>query len=80
VAREAIAEAGRWIAAGAASGALLAWGITRAIRSQLFQVAAADPVSWAAAFVVLGVALLAAVVRPAVRAARVDPIAALQAD
>ena len=80
VAREVIAEAGRWIAAGAASGALLAWGATRSIRSQLFQVAAADPVSWAAAFVVLGVALLIAVVRPAVRAARVNPIVALAAD
>ena len=80
MARQVIGEAGRWIAAGAAGGALLSWGATRAIRSQLFQVAAVDPVSWAAAFVVLGVALLAAVVRPAVRAARVDPIVTLQAD
>jgi predicted permease len=80
MARQVIGEAGRWIAAGAAGGALLSWSATRAIRSQLFQVAALDPVSWAAAFVVLGVALLAAVVRPAVRAARVDPIVTLQAD
>jgi putative ABC transport system permease protein len=80
MARQVIGEAGRWIAAGAAGGALLSWGATRAIRSQLFQVAAVDPASWAAAFVVLGVALLAAVARPAVRAARVDPIVTLQAD
>jgi predicted permease len=80
MARQVIGEAGRWIAAGAAGGALLSWGATRAIRSQLFQVAAVDPASWAAALVVLGVALLAAVVRPAVRAARVDPIVTLQAD
>ena len=80
MARQVIGEAGRWIAAGAAAGALLAWGVTRAIESQLFEVAAADPVSWVAAFAVLGVALLVAVVRPAARAARVDPIAALQAD
>jgi predicted permease len=80
MARQVIDEAGRWIAAGAAGGALLSWGATRAIRSQLFQVAAVDPVSWVAAFVVLGVALLAAVVRPAVRAARVDPIVTLQAE
>jgi putative ABC transport system permease protein len=80
VAREVIAEAGRWIAAGAAAGALLAWMTTRAIESQLFEVAAADPVSWAAAFMVLGAALLAAVARPAARAAHVNPIVALQAD
>jgi predicted permease len=80
VARQVIGEAGRWIAAGAAGGALLAWAVTQAIESQLFGVAAVDPVSWAGAFAVLGVALLAAVVRPAARAARVTPMAALQAD
>jgi predicted permease len=80
MARQVLGEAGRWIAAGAAGGALLSWGATRAIRSQLFQVAAVDPVSWSAAFVMLGVALLAAVVRPALRAARVDPIVTLQAE
>jgi ABC-type antimicrobial peptide transport system permease subunit len=80
VARQVLGEAGRWIGAGAAAGALLAWGVTRALESQLFEVAAADPVSWAAAFAALAVALLAAVARPAARAARVDPIAALQAE
>jgi putative ABC transport system permease protein len=80
VARQVVGEAGRWMAAGAAAGAMLAWGVTRAIDSHLFGVAAADPASWAAAFAVLGAALLAAVVRPAARAARVDPIAALQVD
>ena len=80
MARDVIAEAGRWIAAGGAGGALLAWLTTRAIESQLFEVAAADPVSWVAALTVLGVALLAAVVQPAARAAHVNPIVALQAD
>jgi putative ABC transport system permease protein len=80
MARQVIGEAGRWIAAGTAVGALLAWGVTQAIKSQLFGVAAADPVSWAAALAVLGVALLVAVVRPAARAARVDPVVALQAE
>jgi predicted lysophospholipase L1 biosynthesis ABC-type transport system permease subunit len=80
MARQVIGEAGRWITAGAAGGALLSWGATRAIRSQLFQVAAVDPASWAAAFVVLSLALLAAVARPALRAARVDPVVTLQAD
>src|SRR5262249_9047941 len=44
MARQVIAEAGRWITAGAAGGALIAWGAARAIESQLFGVAAADPV------------------------------------
>jgi putative ABC transport system permease protein len=80
VAREVIGEAGRWIAAGAAGGALLAWMTTRALESQLFGVAAGDPVSWAAVFTVLGAALLAAVAWPAARAAHMNPIVALQAD
>jgi putative ABC transport system permease protein len=80
LARQVIGEAGRWIAAGATGGALLAWAVGRVLASQLFEVAAADPISWAAAFTVLGVALLTAVAPPAVRAAHVDPIVALQAD
>jgi hypothetical protein len=80
MARDVIAEAGRWIAAGGAAGALLAWMTTRAIESQLFEVAAADPVSWGAALTVLGAALLVAVAQPAARAAHVNPIVALQAD
>jgi ABC-type lipoprotein release transport system permease subunit len=50
------------------------------IESQLFEVTAADPVSWVAVFVVLGVALLLAVMRPATRAARIDPMEALRTD
>lgn len=80
VARQVIGEAGRWILAGATGGALLAWAGTRAIQSQLFEVTPMDPVSWVAAFAVLGVALLVAVLRPAMRAARVDPMKALRTD
>ena len=80
VACDVIGEAGRWIAGGALVGALLAWGVTRAMASQLFGVAAADPASWIGAFAMLVVVLLAAVARPAVRAAQVDPIVILRAD
>ena len=80
IARQVITEAGRWIAGGAAGGALLAWVVGRVLASQLFEVAATDPLAWIGAFTVLGVALLTAVALPAVRAARVDPIEALQAD
>jgi ABC-type antimicrobial peptide transport system permease subunit len=39
-----------------------------------------DPLSWIAALGVLGAALLLAVLLPATRAARVDPMEALRAD
>jgi putative ABC transport system permease protein len=80
ISRQVLSEAGRWIAAGAVIGCALAWAATRAIEAQLFGVRSRDPISWAAALAVLGIALLLAVLRPAARAARVDPIEALRAD
>jgi predicted permease len=80
VARQVLEEAGRWIGAGAVLGGMLGWMGTRALRSQLYQVDALDPWSWAGALLALSVAVIAAVVRPAHRAARVDPVAALKAD
>jgi predicted permease len=80
VARQVAGEAGRWVAAGAALGCALGWVGTRALRSQLFQVDALDPWSWAGALLVLALVLITAVFRPARRAARVDPVAALRAD
>jgi ABC-type lipoprotein release transport system permease subunit len=53
---------------------------TRALRSQLYDVQALDPGSWAAAVLVLALVLIAAVFRPARRAAHVAPIAALRAE
>jgi hypothetical protein len=49
-------------------------------RTQLFGVGSRDPLSWIAALGVLSAALLLAVLRPAARAARVDPMEALRAD
>jgi predicted permease len=80
ISRQVVAEAGRWIAAGAALGCALAWAATRAIEAQLYGVGSRDPLSWIAALVVLCAALLLAVLRPAARAARVDPMEALRAD
>jgi putative ABC transport system permease protein len=80
ISRQVVGEAGRWIAAGAALGCALAWAVTRAIEAQLYGVGSRDPLSWIAALGVLGVALLPAVLRPATRAARVDPMEALRAD
>jgi putative ABC transport system permease protein len=80
ISRQVVSEAGCWIAAGAVLGCALAWAGTRALKAQLYGVSSHDPVSWIAALGVLCVALLLAVLRPASRAARVDPMEALRAD
>jgi predicted permease len=78
ISRQVVGEAGRWIAAGAALGCALAWAGTRAIEAQLYGVGSRDPLSWIVALGVLFAALLLAVLRPAVRAARIDPMEALR--
>ena len=80
ISRQVLVEAGRWVVAGAALGCALAWAATRAIEAQLYGVASHDPLSWIAALAVLGAALLVAVLLPAARAARVDPMESLRAD
>jgi predicted lysophospholipase L1 biosynthesis ABC-type transport system permease subunit len=80
VAKQVIGEAGRWIIAGAVSGAALGWMGTRALQSQLYQVESMDPWAWMSALLALAVVLVIAVVRPAYHAAHVDPVAALRAD
>ena len=80
VARQVVGEAGMWVVVGGVSGGALAWAGTRAIESQLYGVGTTDPLSWAIALVSLGAALLAAIVPPAVRAACIDPNAALRTD
>ena len=80
ISRQVVGEAGRWIVAGAVLGCALAWAGTRAIEAQLYGVASHDPLSWIASLGVLGAALLVAVLLPAARAARVDPMESLRAD
>jgi ABC-type antimicrobial peptide transport system permease subunit len=80
VAGQVVGEAGRWIIGGAVAGSALGWMGTRALQSQLYQVETLDPSSWAGALLVLALALVVAVFRPAYRAAHVDPVAALRAD
>jgi predicted permease len=80
MARQVIREAGRWILAGALVGSALGWIGTRALQSQLYNVAALDPWSWTGALLLLALALLMAVLRPAYRAAHVDPVAALRSE
>jgi predicted permease len=80
VGRQVVAEAGRWMVAGALLGAALGWMSTRALQSQLYQVEAVDPWSWSGAMLALAVVLVMAVFRPAYRAAHVDPVTALRAE
>jgi ABC-type antimicrobial peptide transport system permease subunit len=66
------------LALGIALGVVLSLVATRALRGMLFGVAPTDPGTFAAALVVLVLAGLAAALVPALRATRVDPVAALR--
>jgi ABC-type antimicrobial peptide transport system permease subunit len=70
----ALLVAGSGIAAGVAVAALA----TRGLRTFLYGVSSLDPVSFAAAALVLGSAALLAGYLPARRATRVDPLVALK--
>jgi len=80
ISRQVVGEAARWIAAGAVLGCAIAWAGTRALKAQLYGVGSGDPISWISALGVLAAALLLAVLRPAIRASRVDPMEALRAE
>ena len=76
VVREAMGMAG----AGIAVGLLLAIAATRGLTRLLFAVSPQDPGVLASAAVLLAVVALASSVAPALRASRVDPLAALRSD
>jgi len=78
--RSVIGEAAIWIAAGVLLGVPLAWAGGRIIRSELFDVAPADVTSWCFALLVLLIAVLIAVIRPAVHAVRINPNDALRVE
>ena len=70
----------RLVVVGASIGILLALGLSRLIRAQLFGVAPTDPLAFGAAIAVLLLVAAAGCVIPARRAARVDPLLALRAE
>ena len=76
VAGQAVALVG----SGAAIGLALALGGGRVIRSFLFEVSPLDPLTFAAALVVLLVVVSAGVYLPARRATRIDPSSALRCE
>jgi putative ABC transport system permease protein len=65
---------------GIALGLATAFGVTRYLRSVLFSVRPTDPVTLAAAALLLAVTALAACCLPAWRASRVDPMVALRGE
>ena len=65
---------------GLAAGLLLAIGAAQLLRSQLYGVSPLDPVTFVGVVALLGAVALLAAWLPARRAAKVDPIVALQAE
>jgi putative ABC transport system permease protein len=65
---------------GLAIGLATAFGLTRAVKSLLFEVAPDDPTTFIAVAAVLASAALAACYLPARRAAKVDPLRALRSE
>ena len=65
-------------AMGGAAGVCGTLVLARVLKSLLFGVSSADPVSYAGAATVMALAVLLACSLPAWRAARVDPMAALR--
>lgn len=80
VARMILGQGLRLVAAGLAIGLALAAALSRTLSGSLFEVKAADPVSFLAVALVLAAAGAAASFLPARTAARVDPLTALRCD
>jgi ABC-type antimicrobial peptide transport system permease subunit len=67
-------------AAGIAGGLAVALWLTRQVQSQLFGLAPHDPVTLAAATILLGFIAIAAGYIPARKATRIDPIVSLRTE
>lgn len=77
VMRDVVQRAAWLTSAGIASGALVAWVLTRALASLFLGISPHDPVVFVAAAATFAVVALLAASVPALRATRVDPLVAL---
>jgi putative ABC transport system permease protein len=68
----------RWLAVGLAAGLAGSWGVAQLLRGMLFGIGPADPSTFVAVVVVLGLVALAACWNPARRAVSMDPLAVLR--
>lgn len=80
VLRLVFAYGGSLVAGGIAIGAVIAFGAGSLLASQLFEVQATDPATYAAVAAALAITGFAACMIPALRAMRVDPIIALRSE
>jgi ABC-type antimicrobial peptide transport system permease subunit len=75
-----LGETARMVAVGTVAGILAAAAAARLIRSQLFGVTPADPLTLCAAVGLLVIVALCAALIPAHRASRVNPVTALRTE
>jgi predicted permease len=68
------------VVVGMAFGLIASSWLVRAIRALLVDVSPLDPVTYAGAAAVLGLTVVAAILVPAIRATRLDPVIALQTE
>jgi ABC-type antimicrobial peptide transport system permease subunit len=80
VVRLVAAEGLRLTAAGMIAGTLAAAVVSRAMRGMLFDVSPADPLTYGAVLAIFAATACAALIIPARRALRVDPLSALRAE
>jgi putative ABC transport system permease protein len=80
VVRLFLKQAAWLVAAGSLIGLAAAWGVTRFLQGFLAGVSTTDPWVFAVAPVVMLLVALAAALRPAVQASRIDPVDALRAE
>jgi putative ABC transport system permease protein len=73
-------QAGRLVLIGIGLGLVGAVGVSRALRGLLYEIQVTDTLSYVVALLVLAAAALLALLVPALRAMKVDPVAALRAE
>lgn len=80
VMRMILSDVGRIVGAGVAVGVLLSFAVTKLVASFLYEIKPNDPITLAAAALVLIIVGLTASAIPACKAARLNPVSALRAD